>query len=146
MRRCGSLAQALGISARCRWLGQVSDAAKHRLYERAELYVLPSYSENFGNTVAEALAHGTPVITTRHTPWHHLPAAGCGWIADASVASLQDSLATALQIGREQRAAMGEAGRRLVAARYSIESVVRQIERVYRWLLGGPEPTDLLAA
>jgi glycosyltransferase involved in cell wall biosynthesis len=35
----------------------------------ADIMVLPTYSENFGIVVAEALALGVPVITTTGTPW-----------------------------------------------------------------------------
>jgi len=50
------------------------------LFSHAQCYVLPTSSENFGNVVAEALAHGTPVITTCHTPWTDLPKHHCGWM------------------------------------------------------------------
>ena len=144
LARCRQLADDLHLANRCRWLGQVSEAEKSWLFRQAEVYVLPSYSENFGNTVAEALAHGTPVVTTLHTPWTHLPDQGCGWIADTTVESLGAALAQALETSPAERRQMGEAGRRLVEERYSIASVIRQLDRVYAWLLGGPRPDDLL--
>ncbi|MEZ5591148.1 MAG: glycosyltransferase [Gammaproteobacteria bacterium] len=49
------------------------------MLESADLFVLPSFSENFGVVIAEALAHGVPVITTRGTPWKGLLQHGCGW-------------------------------------------------------------------
>ena len=52
-----------------RFHGAVSDADKSRAFANADLFVLPSYSENFGIAVAEALAHGVPVLTTDATPW-----------------------------------------------------------------------------
>jgi glycosyltransferase involved in cell wall biosynthesis len=39
---------------------------------------LPSHSENFGLTIAEALAHGVPVLTTDGTPWSQLSANAAG--------------------------------------------------------------------
>ena len=142
--RCRQAIHALGLEDRCRWLGPVDDAAKRWLFQHAALYVLPSYSENFGNTVAESLANGTPVLTTSQTPWTHLAAEGCGWIAEATVGSLGERLTEALRTGAEERQQMGNVGRDLVARRYSLASVVRQIDQVYAWLLGGDRPHDIL--
>ena len=106
--------------------------------------MLPTYSENFGNTVAEALAHGTPVITTTQTPWTDLPQQGCGWIAEPTVASLRTAIGGALEANPSERQGMGIKGRRLVERRYSLASVIEQMDRMYGWLLGGPRPDDLL--
>jgi glycosyltransferase involved in cell wall biosynthesis len=54
------------------FIGPVFDKDKENLYAQADLFVLPSYSENFGAVVIEALAHGCPVITTKGTPWSEL--------------------------------------------------------------------------
>ena len=142
--RCRRMVADLGLENRCRWLGPVDDVSKRWLFQHADLYVLPSYSENFGNTVAEALAHSTPVLTTSQTPWTNLPAEGCGWIADATVDALRGRLTEALQTGTAERRRMGEIGRRLVEQRYSLASVVSQIDRIYTWLLGAPEPEGIL--
>lgn len=59
--------RAFGLTDSVQYVGSVSGEAKQRFYREADLFVLPSYSENFGVVVAEALAHGLPVITTRGT-------------------------------------------------------------------------------
>ena len=59
------LAGQLGIERRVRFPGGVYGDEKWRLFREADLFVLPTHSENFGIAVAEALACGTPVITTR---------------------------------------------------------------------------------
>src|SRR5208282_2025230 len=51
------------------FIGEVADEMKWDLYQSADLFVLPTKSENFGIVIAEALACGVPVITTRGTPW-----------------------------------------------------------------------------
>ena len=144
VRQCRRLAEDLGIQNRCDWLGQVSEAEKNWLYRQAKAYVLPTYSENFGNTVAEALAHGTPVVTTNQTPWAHLPAEGCGWIAKPNVPSLCEAVEAAVTTSSSERLRMGEVGRNLVERCYSLSAVIGQIDRVYGWLLGGSRPDDLI--
>lgn len=145
VEQCRRLIESLGLGERCQWVGQVDEAQKAWLYQHAGYYVLPSYSENFGNTVAEALAYGTPVITTPHTVWTHLPAEGCGWLAETEVDSLREALGKALDTSPAERQRMGDAGRALVERRYSLTSVVDQIDRVYRWMLGsGERPDDIL--
>lgn len=47
-----------------------------------DLFVFPTHGENFGHTVLESLAAGTPVIVGRDTPWHQIETAGAGWMCD----------------------------------------------------------------
>jgi 2-amino-4-hydroxy-6-hydroxymethyldihydropteridine diphosphokinase len=56
--------------------------AKINAYQEADIYVLPTHSENFGMTVAESLAAGTPVITTNGAPWSGLEAPLCAPASD----------------------------------------------------------------
>ena len=58
------LAAQLGVSSRVTFVGEVSGADKQALLGAASALVLPSYSENFGNVVLEAMAAGTPAIVT----------------------------------------------------------------------------------
>ena len=51
------------------FLGYVDEYERDELYRRADLFVLPSLSENFGIVVAEAMSYGVPVLTTNETPW-----------------------------------------------------------------------------
>ena len=92
--------RALGLEG-VRWTGEVDDRAKWDLYYGADLFVLPTFSENFGIVVAEALAAGIPAITTTGAPWGVLEERGCGWWIDTGVEPLVAALreATAL-VGR----------------------------------------------
>lgn len=55
---------ALGLTDRVAWLGYLSGAEKYRCYANADLFVLPSFNENFANAVLEALSAGTPVLVS----------------------------------------------------------------------------------
>jgi glycosyltransferase involved in cell wall biosynthesis len=124
------------------FVGPVGDAAKWDLYATAELFILPSYSENFGIVVAEALAAGVPVITTRATPWKELQDIGCGWWIDTGAASLTSALREGIQASDETRVAMGKRGRELVETRYSWASAAEKMLACYRWLLGQQEKPE----
>jgi glycosyltransferase involved in cell wall biosynthesis len=138
--KCQKFAVEGGLEKNCIWAGQVNELEKSWLYARSAYYVLPSYSENFGSTVVESLGHGTPVITTRHTPWALLPEINCGWIADATLPSLESTLRSALAADEVARRRMGQNGRLFVEKSYSQRSVSQKLEDTYQWLLGGPQP------
>ena len=59
-----SYIQQLGIGDYVRWIGYVDEEDKPVLYRNAETFVFPSRREGFGLGVLEALASGTPVVTT----------------------------------------------------------------------------------
>ncbi|MCK4788937.1 MAG: glycosyltransferase, partial [Desulfobacteraceae bacterium] len=69
-------ASANGIEDVVDFVDEVDDESKKAVYQNADLFVLPTFSENFGVVVAEALAHGLPVITTRGAPWSDLETYG----------------------------------------------------------------------
>ena len=99
------------------------------------------FSENFGNTVAEALAHRTPVITTSHTPWSDLPKNQCGWLVDNSEQQLRSVLAESMNLSAETRRTMGINGEALVRGSYSLEIVCKNMLEVYEWVVkGGSKP------
>jgi glycosyltransferase involved in cell wall biosynthesis len=96
---------------------------------------LPSYSGNFGIVVAEALAFGTPVVTTTGTPWKVLQEVDAGrWVAPER-SHLAKALCELLEMPREARDAMGERGRRLVFEKYTWENAARKLHIVYRHIL-----------
>ena len=119
--------------------GEVQGDAKWELYNGADVFVLPSHSENFGIVVAEALACGLPVITTHGTPWEALPAHRCGWWVANDPAALAAALREAMVLDDEARRAMGARGRALVEQKFGWPGVAEQMLAVYQWMLGrGP--------
>lgn len=130
-------ARALGLGEDCvRYVGPVYGEAKQRLYEEANLFVLPTYSENFGVVVLEALAAGCPVITTKGAPWEELEKNRCGWWIDIGVEPLVEALRVAVALTDEGREHMGANGRTLVRARYTWPAVAQALAVAYRGLLG----------
>ena len=79
-----SLSKKLGIENRVVFNGTVNDEEKFRLFAQAYFSVLVSHSENFGNVVIESLSQGTPVITSKGTPWQVLETSKAGlWIPNS---------------------------------------------------------------
>lgn len=119
-----------------RFVGVVNDERKWALYRSAELFILPSHSESFGQVVAEALAVGLPVITTRATPWEEIDIRQCGWWIPTGPEALAIALSEATSAGGERLREMGRRGRQLVATGYSWDAVAQRHLDVFGWLIG----------
>ncbi len=121
----------LGLQEQFIFTGALNDDEKWKAYARADLFVLPTYSENFGIVVAEALWAGVPVITTKGTPWQELNERKCGWWIDIGVDALVKALAEAIALTDEERHEMGMRGRKLVEKKYTWNAVVKEMIEGY---------------
>lgn len=92
-------------------------------------------AENFGIAVAEALAAGVPVITTKGTPWSEIEGT-CGWWVDVNASAIAQALATAMRLSDAERAAMGARGRELAAEKFQWDAVGRAMAGLYESLVG----------
>ncbi len=137
--RMHRLAEELGVE-RIRFPGPVFGADKTAAYRRADLFVLPTHSENFGMTVAEALAHGTPAIVSRGAPWQGLESHRCGWWIEPGVEALTESLAEALRLEPAALAERGALGREWMRRDFSWQRIGEMMHRTYRWLTSGGTP------
>ena len=66
-----------GIKAH--YCGLVSHEKVHEIFSKYDAFVFPTFSENYGHVIAEALSVGIPVIISDQTPWRDLELSGCGW-------------------------------------------------------------------
>jgi glycosyltransferase involved in cell wall biosynthesis len=128
--------RAAGLDADFSFLGSLDDRQKWAAYRAAELFVLPSYGENFGLVVAEALIAGLPVITTRGAPWRELLDYRCGWWTEIGAAPLEAALRDAVALDDAARHAMGMRGRQLVQEKYLWSALATRMRAVYAWLGG----------
>lgn len=118
---------------------------KIELFRESSLFVLPTYSENFGIVIAEALASYTPVITTKGTPWEELNITNSGWWIDIGVEPLMAALVDAMQINDEALKIKGENGRSLIERKYSMESVAKQMIQLYDWILNKKDKPNFVS-
>lgn len=141
-RTMRELAADIERAGRVTFTGMLAGDSKSCALGNADLFVLPTKSENFGLVIAEALAHCVPVLTTRAAPWAALEREGCGWWVGTGEARLQSALESAMLQSAESLKAMGERGRAMIARDYSWSSVARSMRAVYLWLSGkGSRPS-----
>ena len=106
-------------------------------YRKADLFVLPTHSENFGSVVVEALAHRVPVICSQGAPWKELEEYCCGWWPSDSVEALSATLQNALSCNHNELQSMGERGRKLVEEKYTWGAVVKKMVEGYEGVVRG---------
>jgi glycosyltransferase involved in cell wall biosynthesis len=130
-----ALAGSRGVTDRVRFVGPVSDEHKWALYENAEMFILPSYSENFGNVVAEAMAMGCPVIVTPDVGLAQLVReTGAGVVTSGEPEILSRVIAD-LHHDEVRRKRLGSRGRQTAIERLSWDGVAAQMEAEYARIL-----------
>jgi hypothetical protein len=136
LRRMQVLAQTLGLR-RVDFDGELTGTAKDLAFRSSDLYVLPSKSENFGVTVAEALAMGTPALVTSGAPWAQLGPRCAGWSVEPAERSLTEALRHAMSMPRTELEEMGRRGRDWMEREYRWDSVAQRMLELYDWIITG---------
>ena len=122
---------ALGLDDRVTFVGAVYGDDKWMLLRRADAVILPSYSENYGLIVAEALASATPVITTTGTPWQSLVEHHCGWWVNPDGRSLAAAMSELLKLSDADMKDYGKRARKLAEMDCTIIKKVRDLYHLY---------------
>lgn len=122
----------LGVDDIIRFTGGVFDEEKWNLYRKADVFVLPTFNENFGIVVAEALSVGTPVITTTGSPWKELVTHNCGWQIKANTDHLVTALEEFLSLSEYELKSMGLNGRSLIEEKYTTSIIAKKMVDMYK--------------
>jgi glycosyltransferase involved in cell wall biosynthesis len=126
-----SQARDLGIDGDILWPGFLKGQEKQAAFADADVFVLPSYSENFGIAVVEAMAAGCPVVVSDQVAIHgDITAAHAGLVVPCDAAALADAICRVLE-DRPARAAMGFNGKCLSQTHYSLETVTTKLLNAY---------------
>ena len=124
--------------------GMVTGKEKFRLLASMRALCVPSKTENFGMTVAEALTAQTPVICTNTAPWEELNTHCCGWWVENDIDTLARTIREALLLPQCEIDNMGKNGKLLVETNYSAERVALKMKRLYEWILTGGEKPEFV--
>jgi glycosyltransferase involved in cell wall biosynthesis len=133
------LVASLGLGDGVVLRGPAYGAEKWNLLATADLFILPSYSENFGIVVAEAMAAGLPVITTTGTPWNMLQEKRVGWWVEPTEAAVATALGDATNRPAAELVAMGEKAALIARQDFTWEQITRSLHAAYSWASAGGE-------
>jgi glycosyltransferase involved in cell wall biosynthesis len=130
-----------GVDGNCIFAGMLTGENKLSALQSADIFVLPSYSENFGIAVVEAMAVGLPVvISDRVNIWREIAEAGAGLVVRCDVGELTRALSTLLD-DQELRLSMGERGRQLVERSFTWQVTAREMADLYERIVGDHRET-----
>lgn len=118
--------------------------AKIDLYQSSSLFCLPSFSENFGMVIAEAMSCGVPVITTTNCPWEILNETNTGWCIDLSVENLEKALREAMSMDAVELYEKGQQSSKLVFENFNYRNVAKRTADLYQWIFKGGETPDYI--
>ncbi len=109
----------------------VDGDARERMFEGASAFVLPTFSENFGNAIAEAMLRGLPVITTTGTPWSVIAEKKLGWYVEPTLEQLTGALKALFESDAAHLSDMGERAGHYARAHLSVDAVRSRLLAMY---------------
>ena len=143
-RELKKLSSDYGLPASVSFLGPLFGQEKEAAYRVCDAFILPSLSEGLPMTVLEAWAHAKPVLMT---PECNLPegfAAGAALEIGSSPEGIAAGLKQLIEMNHDDRRALGDRGRTLVATKFSWPQIGEQMRSVYDWVLGSrPTPQTI---
>jgi glycosyltransferase involved in cell wall biosynthesis len=138
-----SLADSLRISHRVTWLGHIEGMQKKATLEAADAFVLPSYSENFGLSVAEALAAGLPCIVSSQVALApEIKTWGAGTVTETDPESIAYGIRRIIR-RMTSTSDLSKAARKLACRNYSLDVMGERLDALYRSVLRGAKDQQL---
>ena len=128
-------AERLGVAAMFDWAGPKYGDELSREYDKCDMLILPSFTENFGATVVDALSHSKPALASTFTPWKILEERECGWWVSNEPEKLAETFQKIVALSAEELEAMGKRGRKLVEEKYSWDAVCNKMMSGYKNIL-----------
>jgi glycosyltransferase involved in cell wall biosynthesis len=113
-------------------IGSISGQDKIDFLANADLFVLPSHNENFGNVYVESLAAGTPIVASKNTPWEEIEEADCGMWVENKINETAEAIEEMLKKDRETM----RVNSRRFAEKYDWKNIAAQFKEVFEEMLG----------
>ena len=131
-----ALVRELGLGDSVEFPGPKFDKELSAEYDNCDCLILPSFTENFGATIVDAMAHAKPCIASTFTPWHVLVEKKCGWWVSNEPEKLARGVVEMINCGDKKRQEMGRNGLRLVKEKYTWDAVADTMIAKYKEVLG----------
>ena len=126
-------AEQRGIASRISWTGMIKGDVKWGAYNSAEVFILPSHQENFGVSVAEALACRVPVlISNKVNIWREIAAENAGLVADDTLEGTTGLLSKWLDLSALERERMGQNGLACFRKHFHVDSTTDRLMTTIR--------------
>lgn len=113
------------------FLGHKQGKEKEELYKKSKVFVLPSYSENFGNVVLESLSFSTPVISSIFTPWKELENENCGYCINNHPSEIKNKIEYLLMLDEKEYLFYANNSYDFVNKKYDISRNINHLINIY---------------
>lgn len=124
--------------------GEALGTDKWKEYANADIFILPTFSENWGMTVAEAMASALPVITTHGAPWEILHKENAGAWIPTGVDALEKTLRTFLEYSPAHLGEMGARGQQWARRELSWHEIAQKMLAAYSYIAGWTEKPEFV--
>ena len=128
-------AERLGVAEKFDWAGPKYGDELAKEYDECDLLILPSFTENFGATVVDALSHSKPALASTFTPWKILEDKECGWWVSNESEKLAETFIKIAALSAEKLCEMGRRGRKFVEEKYTWDAACDKMIEGYKELM-----------
>jgi glycosyltransferase involved in cell wall biosynthesis len=121
----------LNLENKVFFIGAISGQDKIDFLANADLFVLPSHNENFGNVYIESLATGTPIVASKNTPWEEVEENDCGKWVNNTVEETSRAILTMLSKNQDEM----QVNAKMLAKKYDWKTIAKEFKKLYENIL-----------
>lgn len=118
-----------------KFIGPKHGKDKIKVFDNSSAFILPTFNENFGIVVAEALSRAKPVITTKGTPWEDVELYKCGFWSDNNKIGIKTSIIKLLSMNDKELELMGLRGKKMIKEKYMWDVAAKKTIELYNWMI-----------